>query len=48
MSISHEEILKSALSLPEADRILLATEPLDLFHDKRLAFLQMIPPSCKN
>lgn len=29
MSISHEELLKSALSLPEADRILLATELLD-------------------
>ena len=31
MSISHEEILKSALSLPEADRIILATELLDSF-----------------
>ena len=29
MSISHEELLKSALSLPEADRLLLATELLD-------------------
>ncbi len=33
MSISHEEILKSALSLPEADRIILATELLDSFED---------------
>lgn len=29
MSISHEELLKSVLSLPEADRIMLATELLD-------------------
>jgi len=29
MSVAHDEILKSALSLPEADRILLATELLD-------------------
>ena len=29
MSISHDEVLKSALSLPESDRILLATELLD-------------------
>lgn len=29
MAISPEELLKSALSLPEADRILLATEILD-------------------
>lgn len=29
MSTSHAEILKSALSLPESDRILLATELLD-------------------
>ena len=29
MSVSHDEILKSALTLPEADRILLATELLD-------------------
>ena len=29
MSVSHDEILKSALSLSEADRILLATELLD-------------------
>jgi putative addiction module component (TIGR02574 family) len=29
MSISHEELLKSALSLSEADRIMLATELLD-------------------
>lgn len=28
MSITHDEVLKSALSLPEADRILLATELL--------------------
>lgn len=28
MSVAHDEILKSALSLPEADRILLATEIL--------------------
>ena len=33
MSISHEEILKSALSLPEADRIILATELLDSFEN---------------
>ena len=33
MSISHEEILKSALSLPEADRIILATDLLDSFED---------------
>jgi len=29
MSVAHDEILKSALLLPEADRILLATEILD-------------------
>ena len=29
MSVSHDEILKSALSLSEADRILLATELLN-------------------
>ncbi len=29
MSVPHDEILKSALSLPDADRILLATETLD-------------------
>ena len=29
MSVSHDEILKSALSLPEADRVVLATEILD-------------------
>jgi putative addiction module component (TIGR02574 family) len=33
MSISHEEILKSVLSLPKADRIILATELLDSFDD---------------
>lgn len=33
MSISNEEILKSALLLPEADRIILATELLDSFVD---------------
>ena len=38
MSISHEEILKSALSLPEADRILLATELLDSFDDSKTSF----------
>ena len=29
MSIAHDEVLKSALSLPPSDRILLATELLD-------------------
>ena len=29
MSVAHDEILKSALSLSEADRILLATEIMD-------------------
>ena len=29
MSIAHDEVLKSALSLPESDRILLASELLD-------------------
>ncbi len=29
MSVAHDEILKSALSLPASDRILLATELLD-------------------
>ncbi|AMV35297.1 hypothetical protein VN12_24440 [Pirellula sp. SH-Sr6A] len=29
MSVSPDEILKSALSLPEADRVILATEILD-------------------
>jgi putative addiction module component (TIGR02574 family) len=33
MSTSNEEIFKSALSLPEADRIILATELLDSFDD---------------
>ena len=38
MSISHEEILKSALSLPEADRMLLAKEILDSFDDSKTSF----------
>ena len=43
MSISHEEILKSALSLPEADRILLATELLDSFDDSKAGFSVVDP-----
>lgn len=31
MSTAHDDILKSALSLPESDRIRLATELLDSF-----------------
>ena len=38
VSISHEEVLKSALSLPEADRILLATKLLDSFDDSKASF----------
>jgi len=38
MSISHEEILKSALSLSEADRMLLAKEILDSFDDSMTSF----------
>jgi len=38
MSISREEILKSALSLPEADRRLLSTELLDSFDDSKPGF----------
>jgi len=38
MSISHEEILKSALLLPEADRMLLAKELLDSFDDSKISF----------
>ena len=38
MSISHEEILKSALLLPEADRMLLAKELLDSFDDSKTSF----------
>ena len=38
MSISHEEILKSALPLPEADRMLLAKELLDSFDDSKTSF----------
>lgn len=38
MSISREEVLKSALSLPEADRILLATKLLDSFDDSKASF----------
>jgi putative addiction module component (TIGR02574 family) len=33
LTVSHEEILKSALSLSEKDRILLATELLDSIDD---------------
>jgi len=38
VSISREEVLKSALSLPEADRILLATTLLDSFDDSKASF----------
>ena len=39
VSISHEEVLKLAPSLPEADRILLATKLLDSFDDSKVSFL---------
>jgi len=38
VSRSREEVLKSAPSLPEADRILLATELLDSLDDSKASF----------